>query len=376
MKFLIPTEPDDTHALVVKLALENSGHQATTIFTADQPTRQKNSIFVDDSTYRWQSADRYDMILENDYDVVWWRRPRKPYLPKGISHPDDYNFIIRENSLFYESFTYNFAPHAWWVNSKEAANRANFKLLQLKIASECGMIIPTTLCSNDPNEIKTFLLKYQKDGVIYKSLCANCWVSPDEIKFNYTSHIHYLDLPNNESLQRTPGIFQKEIKKKYELRITCFGNYIIAAKLDSQQHQDGTLDWRVLQNKNIQLNIEPYILPETLKTNIRQFMHEMGIVFGSFDFIVTEDNQYVFLEVNEQGQFLWLETYNEDFKMLDMFVNFLTSKSINFTWDPRQHTHNLDDYTIAAQTILEDNLKKHINLNQKTINKDIYESTV
>ena len=69
MKFLIPTEPDDTHALVVKLALENSGHQATTIFTADQPTRQKNSIFVDDSTYRWQSADRYDMILENDYDV-------------------------------------------------------------------------------------------------------------------------------------------------------------------------------------------------------------------------------------------------------------------------------------------------------------------
>ena len=215
MHFLIPTEPDDTHTLVVKLALENDGHQATMIFLADQPTRQKNSIFVDISQYHWQSTDRYHTILENNYDVVWWRRPRKPYLPKGIAHPDDYNFIIRENTLFYEAFTHNFSPNAWWINSKESANRANFKLLQLKIASECGMIIPTTLCSNDPNEIKTFLLKYQKDGVIYKSLRSNCWFEKEQLKFNYTAKIQFLDLPNNQSLQRTPGIFQKEIKKKH-----------------------------------------------------------------------------------------------------------------------------------------------------------------
>ena len=47
MKCLIPTEPDDKQAIVVKLALENAGHQVTLMFTADQPTRQKNSVFVD-----------------------------------------------------------------------------------------------------------------------------------------------------------------------------------------------------------------------------------------------------------------------------------------------------------------------------------------
>ena len=36
-------------------------------------------------------------------------------------------------------------------------------------------------------------------------------------------------------------------------------------------------------------------------------MRKMGLVFCALDFIVTQDDEYVFLEVNEQGQFLWIE---------------------------------------------------------------------
>ena len=148
MKFLIPTEPDDTHAIFARIALENMGHDVRFLFLADHPTKLKNSVLIDNDTYQWRSTDRYDSIVDNEYDVVWWRRARKPYLPKAMTHPDDYNFVVRENRLFYESLTNNIAPKAWWVNSKEAATRANSKLLQLKLAAECGMIIPTTLCSS------------------------------------------------------------------------------------------------------------------------------------------------------------------------------------------------------------------------------------
>ncbi len=368
MKILIPTEPDDTHALFVKLALERQQHHVTLIFTADQPTRQKNSVFVDIAHYRWQSVDQNQVILDNDYDVVWWRRPRKPYVPKGIAHPDDYQFIIRENTLFYESFSYNFAPNAWWINSKEAANRANFKLLQLKIASECGMTIPTTLCSNDPNEIRSFLLRYQKDGVIYKSLRANCWFEPDELKINYTSRVRFLDLPQNQSLQRAPGIFQREIKKSYELRITCFGHYMVAAKLNSQHHAEGEMDWRAIQDHT--LHVEPYDLPLELQAKIRLFMHEMGIVFGSFDFIVTDEGQYVFLEVNEQGQFLWIESYNPSFKMLDTFVQFLLNKSLDFVWDPQKHQHDMAYYQPAIEPLMSENVRHHVELNRHLIQSE------
>ena len=365
MKYLIPTEPDDTHAILVKLALEKIGHQVTLIFTADQPTRQKNSVFIDVENYRWQSADRYESILDNDYDVVWWRRARKPYLPKAISHPDDYKFVVRENALFYESFTYNMAPNAWWINSKESANRANFKLLQLKIASECGMTIPTTLCSNDPEEIHMFMLKHESDGVIYKPLCSNVWFDDDQVKIAYTSKISFIDLPTNQALQRSPGIFQKEVKKKYELRVTCFGDYIVAAKLNSQAHSDGLVDWRAIRGEK--MVVEPYDLPEDLAKRLRLFMRGIGIVFGSFDLIVTPDDEYIFLEVNEQGQFLWIEEYNPSFKMLDIFVQFLMNKSVDFKWNPNGLEHTIKHYRHEIDPIFAQNMNRHVDLNRANV---------
>lgn len=361
MKFLIPTEPDDTHAILVKLALERIGHQVTLIFTADQPTRQKNSVFIDIERYKWQSTDEFDSIVDDDYDVVWWRRARRPHLSKEMTHPNDYKFVIRENTLFYESFTYNLAPDAWWINTKEAANRANFKLLQLKVASECGMIIPTTLCSNDPKEIHQFLTNHDDTGVIYKPLCSNFWFESNQVKVAYTARVKHIDLPDNKSLQQLPGIFQKEVKKKYELRITCFGDYIVAAKLNSQSHPDGIVDWRAIRSGT--LLIEPYTLPIDVEFKIRVFMREIGIVFGSFDFIVTPDDDYVFLEVNEQGQFLWIEEYNPDFKMLDIFIHFMLNKSPKFNWNPHQADHTIEQYRNEILPIYNENMHRHVNLN-------------
>ncbi len=361
MKFLIPTEPDDTHAILVKIALENIGHRVRLVFTADQPTRQKNSVFIDNTSYQWKSTDKYHSILDNDYDVVWWRRARKPYLPKNSAHPDDYKFVVRENALFYESLTNNMAPDAWWVNTKVAATRANSKLLQLKVASDCGLSIPETLCSNDPHDIRYFLLRHETGGVIYKPLCSNFWFEDEKIKIAYTSKISFLALPTNKLLQQTPGIYQTEIKKKYELRVTCFGDYIVAAKLNSQAHDSGKIDWRAIPVG--EMSVDPYTLPTRLEDQIRQFMRKMGLVFGSLDFVVSTDNDYIFLEINEQGQFLWLEEYNTELKMLDIFVNFLLSKSCQFHWDSKNVQHSVALYKQEMMSMIDQNMKRHVDLN-------------
>jgi hypothetical protein len=190
MKVLIPTEPDDMHAILVQLALEKLNHHVRLIFTADQPTKQKNSVFMDGANYHWKSSDRYDSVMDNAYDVVWWRRARRPFLPKDRVHSEDYKFVMRENILFHEAMTNNMAPDAWWVNDKEAAHRANTKLVQLKVANACGMMIPTTLCSNDPHDIRHFLLR-NEDGVIYKPLCSNFWFEEEQVKISYTSKINF-----------------------------------------------------------------------------------------------------------------------------------------------------------------------------------------
>lgn len=365
MKFLIPTEPDDTHAILVKIALETMGHHVSLLFTADHPTLQKNSVFIDSQHYQWQSVDDYAAISNENYDVVWWRRARRPYVPKQDVHQQDYAFVARENNLFFESFTSNLAPDAWWVNSKESAHRANFKLLQLKIASECGFVIPTTLCSNDPQEIKQFLNTYNHLGVIYKPMCPYFWFETQQTKITYTARVKNKNLPKRHVLQTLPGIFQVEIKKKFELRITCFGHYWVAAKLHSQKHPDGLIDWRAIRGPR--MLVEPFDLPESVVHKLRQFMQRMNLVFGAFDLIVTPEDDYVFLEVNEQGQFLWLEEFNQDFKMLDIFVQFLVRRSIDFTWDAGHCVHSIERYRAQIQSIYETNMKRHVQLN--TYNK-------
>ena len=357
MKYLIPTEPDDAHAALVKLALEEQGHQVTLLFTADQPTRLKHSVYVDAHGYQWKSEDQYNCIVENQYDVVWWRRARKPYVPKASIHHDDYVFSVRENRLFFDAFTDNLAPSAWWVNSKEAAYRANNKLLQLKHARECGLTIPLTLCSNDPQEIYFFLLAHEAAGVVYKPLCAHFWFEPQQIKIAYTSRLAFVNLPSARVLQTVPGLFQREVRKQYELRVTCFGDYCVAAKLNSQDHPDGQVDWRAIRGR--QLHVEPYHLPDELQEQLRDMMQRLGIVFGCFDFIVTPEKEDVFLEVNEQGQFLWLEEYNPAFRMLDWFVDFLVNRCVT----PVHAQHRLANYSHQLHRLLTENKQRHVDLN-------------
>jgi len=361
MKIIIATEPDDVHALLVKIALEKIGHQVRLMFTADQPTKLKNSVLIDNDTFLWRSTDKHDSIVESDYDVMWWRRARKPSVPKYLTHADDYQFVQRENMMFSDSLTNNIAPNAWWVNNKVAAQRANSKLLQLKLAKQFGMIIPTTLCSNDPQDIRYFILKHEAEGVIYKPFCSNSWFENEQIKLSYTSKISFLELPNNQVLQLTPGIYQKEVKKSYELRVNCFGDYIVAVKINSQANKAGKVDWRAIPAK--ELMVESYQLPTTLEDKIRKFMCKLGIVFGAFDFIVNEDNEYVFVELNEQGQFLWIEELNPDIHLLDIFVNFLVNKTRAFKWKPKSTLHTTALYQEKGMELMAYNMQHHVELN-------------
>jgi len=361
MNFLIVTEPDDTHAIAVTLALQAADHRVINLFSGDFPSRQKNSVLVDLREYDCKTEDDFQRLHHQGYDVVWWRRPRQPVLCKDKVHPDDFKFHRRESLLFHENFTHQLAPGAWWVNRKEAAIRANYKLLQLKIASEVGMLIPTTLCSNHQEEIFSFYQRFKQQGIIYKPLSYQFWDYKDRFEVVYTSRISDLKMLQEAQIQYFPGIYQECIAKKYELRVTCFGDYILAAKLNTQEAGCEHDDWRALQLGDF--SIEPYNLPERLKQQIRFLMRELGIVFGCIDLIVTPDDQYVFLEVNEQGQFLFLEEGCEDLPMLDMFVQFLLQQSMDFHWQKSKNICRLHAFKGRINALYQENLGSHVQAN-------------
>lgn len=360
MKFLIFTQPDDAHAVMVQLALETLGHEVRLWFSADQPSQLAHSISIDLFQTHWESSDHAMIQGLSEYDVVWHRRAQRPRVPKQMTHPDDYLFVWRENQVFFDALTTLLSTQAWWVNTLTGVRRANSKLLQLHLAKMCGLKIPPTLCSNAPEDIRAFLKMHEDPGVIYKPLCSTLWVEGDHIKALYTAVVDETQLPDDAVLQLTPGIFQPHIAKQYELRITCFGSHCVAVKLDSQRHESGKVDWRAMPEQELHLSI--YTLPQHVEFKLQALMRRLGLVFGCVDMIVTPTGEYVFLEINEQGQFLWIEELNPTIQLLDRFIQFLLNRSFYFNWSANDARIELSTFRLETQTILGRNSSQHVSL--------------
>jgi glutathione synthase/RimK-type ligase-like ATP-grasp enzyme len=108
------------------------------------------------------------------------------------------------------------------------------------------------------------------------------------------------------SLSHCPLIFQEYIPKAYELRVTVIGNEIFAACIQSQSAGgDTTVDWR---RYNIPKTPHyAYELSPELRNQILALHQRLGLVYSSFDFIRTPQGEFVFLETNPFGQWLWIE---------------------------------------------------------------------
>lgn len=275
----------------------------------------------------------------------------------GSVHSDDRKNAQRECETLFQSFWEVIAIHAMWVNLPNKARAANSKLLQLRTAFEVGLKVPKTIVANDPDKIKNFFIQCEGE-IIYKTLHPMSWVNENDVRFTYTKEISLEALPSDAVLKMTPGIFQKKMQKAYELRVTYFGNYPVVVKLHSQDHPKGRMDWRYLPTQ--ELIVTKYSLPDLIDRQCRAFMEKLGIIFGCFDFIVTPDNQYYFLEVNESGQFLWIEAINPEIQMLDIFTEFLINKKPTFRWTKRSDSISLSDFRKEADVLLKRAADLHV----------------
>jgi glutathione synthase/RimK-type ligase-like ATP-grasp enzyme len=260
-------------------------------------------------------------------------------------HPGDRIIAERECLMFSKSMWQLVAPQAFWVNPLESRQRSNAKIVQLQEALKVGLKVPPTLCSNDPERIQAFLDRYEGQA-IYKPFYPAEWIKEQGSALIFTAALGRADLPEDEVLRLTPGIFQKRIDKDHELRITCIGEHMVVAKLHSQEIPSARLDWRLAFDG---LRIEASEIPRDVERACRALLDRLGIVFACLDMIVTPEGDYVFLEVNEMGQFLWLEEQNSDFPLLDMFCELLVQGRADFSWCRSNKNLHFVDFLDAAE---------------------------
>jgi hypothetical protein len=326
-RVLILTNPTDLHSLVVKRGLEHKGIDTILWHTSDFPTLQAGSVGLQGESRWWEIAGPEIEIRNNAASTVWLRRPEPPVLPASID-PADHTFALRECSLFLRTLYNEIGTNAFWVNPLKSQGKTILRTEQLKAAAGAGLKIPRTLCTNDPAKIREFLQKH-RSGVIYKTFFAISWKTSEGMAIVFSSVLKEEDLPEDLVLRATPGIFQELIPKAFELRVTAIGNRLFAVKLRSQETETGKIDWRVAGEA---VPMEPTDLPRQVATACRRVMRTLGIVFGCFDLIVTPDGEFVFLEVNEMGAFLWIEEQLPELRLLDAFCEFLVQARKDFKW--------------------------------------------
>jgi len=321
---LISTVPSDIHAAAVRRALARKGHDAIVWYGADLPTRLAATVRLGGDR---DPAVHLDDVAIDPIGAVWLRRPAAPVLPDDM-HPGDRPVAARELDAFVRAIHGVVAPDAFWVNSLDGMRRASNKVLQLREASACGLAIPDTLVSNDPRRIRGFLRGYG-GAVIYKPLRPSMWSGPDGIACAFTTLITEDVLPDDDVLRLTPGIFQPLITKRHELRVTYIGDHVATARVLSQDDAALRVDWRASGGRP---PLEPDHLPAPVDRACRALLRRLGIVFGCIDLIVTPDGDHVFLEVNEMGQWLWVEEALPELRLLDRFTELLIQARPDFTW--------------------------------------------
>jgi glutathione synthase/RimK-type ligase-like ATP-grasp enzyme len=108
------------------------------------------------------------------------------------------------------------------------------------------------------------------------------------------------------ALNGCPLTFQEYVDKAYELRITVVGQAVLACKIDSQNAAGLTaVDWR-------QYNIPKtphysYEVSVDLRDKLLLFHQITGLRYSAFDLIRSTAGEYIFLETNPFGQWLWIE---------------------------------------------------------------------
>jgi hypothetical protein len=338
-RILIISEASDLHADAVAWALRRKGHDCESLFTPDFPTLLGLSMRVD-------PGDRTGHFLLRGpglngrpregsgapYDAVWFRRPGAPVLPEDM-HPGDRQVATRQCEIFLAGVTpfLDQGAGTFWVNPPASDVTAQQKSCQLRSAVRAGLQIPPTLISNDPAAIRAFF-REQGGVVAHKLLRPASWVATDgdreQVYAAYTVPVSADQLPDDDTLRLCPGIFQPYLPKQFEVRVACLGNLLVALRINSQSDERAATDWRAGQ---FYVDMEPYELPPEVAAGCRRLLAELDLAHMSADFVVGPDGGHTFLEINPQGQFLFLET-RAGLPLLDMFSELLAAGSRDFTW--------------------------------------------
>lgn len=303
---LVISNPEDEHTRVVTRKVEQLGSKPI-LFYPETLGAADGYIL----SHGWDAACASPRLVLNGqefelnaFQSIWYRRPRVVSLAKFELGADAIEFARDEWRSALEA-AYALTRRPVWVSHPDNLRLAARKPFQLLVATALGFRIPRTCITNDARQARDFFANCG-DRIIVKPTGSGWFYgSQDQVQYILTNRVSIRDLANETELEIAPITLQEEIPKAYEVRVNIVGQQVLAIKIDSQHSEISELDWRRYDTKNTPYT--PYTLPPEIARACLELAKGLGLEFGAIDLIRTPEGEYVFLEINGNGQFLWAE---------------------------------------------------------------------
>lgn len=228
-------------------------------------------------------------LLEKNCTSIYYRKPTPETLPPKFNSKY-HNHVYREVFSLTDGISEAFRGKC--LTKPSVLRKADNKIFQLREAYEVGFNIPSPLITNNIKIVKKHL-----NQPIIKPLSSGFVEYDTKREYVQTNLVDFNK--DTTTLKYGPCYFQEFQDKEYEVRVTIIGNHYYPVKIISTNK----IDWRKNKNK---IQYELIDIPDEIKSRCSNLMKKLNIDFGCFDFIVAQDKWY-FLEVNSNGQWVWLE---------------------------------------------------------------------
>lgn len=290
---LVVTNLDDPTADFVIAELHDRGVPVVRFDSGDFPATLSCSASIGD-TDRWrgsvQTPSRHAEL--GSVRSMYYRRP------SGFAFPhldrQDERFAAAQARYGLGGILTSL-PGCLYVNHPNRIGDAEYKPAGLAAAATVDFVLPPTLITNVPDDARAFLKEH--GPAIFKPLSVPLYLVDGKAQTVPVTEVTADEI--DDSVTGTMHLFQKRVDKVADIRVTVIGERTFAVRIDS-----GLLDWRTDYSTHTYTPVTP---PPEVERAMRAYLRHFGLVFGAFDFALTEPGEWVFIECNPSGQWAWLE---------------------------------------------------------------------
>lgn len=314
---LVVTALEDVTADAVVAALNERGVPVVRVDPADIGPALTFGFRVDADRPAWggrlRTASRE--VESGEVAALYYRRPT-PYGTRFAHLPRQQRDFAATEARHGLGGVLNALSGARYVNHPVAVARAESKPAQLRRLARLGLRIPPTLITNDPQAAREFAA--ERGPVVCKTFRGLPAGDDGRTGAMWTQRVDPETF--DDTLTVTAHLFQAEIPKTGDVRVTVVGRRVFAQQIAAP---DGALDWR--RGDWGALLHAPITVPLPVVAALHSYLASFGLVFGCFDFALTGDGDdpehWTAIECNPNGQWGWLPDAED---ITEAFADLLT----------------------------------------------------